>query len=218
MWVIRSVAILVCAAIFGVLGMISVEVFLIAWFSSGFLGQLVFTWRIKHFPRVGRTIKRVLQEVGWGGCLGYLIKEVFLGTIVVTIGFFMFVTLLTFGLSIVMGPISLLIAILSSRKLVLEQQYTVIKLRTHIAEVRRGTTHYYHREDCVRRCNECEDLSPLAPCPACGTAIYEPGLANDDGVGIFCTVCQRGFTDWSCLACGHANPTEGTLRSWLTVT
>ncbi|MEI6179263.1 MAG: hypothetical protein WCP31_00795 [Chloroflexales bacterium] len=215
-WVIRSVISFACVGVFALIGLNSVEMFLLTWAGSGLLGLLIIYWRTNYVGRMGRTFKRNVQQKNLSllGCLlgsFYAISV----TLPVYLFIFWFFASITLVLSALMGPINLLVAILGSRKFMLGRQYSGINLRAHLIDGRKGEPHRYHVEDCVRRCDSCEELAPLAPCPACGTTIYEPGLANDDGLGIFCTGCQRGFTDWACPSCGQTNQAEKTLRSWL---
>lgn len=215
-WVIRSVVIFACVGVFALTGLNSVEMFLLTWAGSGLLGLLIHYWRTNYLGRMWRTFKRNVQQKNLSllGCLLGSLYAISV-TIPVYILVFWFFASITLVLSAFMGPINLLVAILGSRKFMLDRQYSGINLRAHLIDERKGEPHRYHAEDCVRRCDSCEELAPLAPCPACGTAIYQPELAYDDGLGIFCTVCQRGFTDWACPACGQTNQTEKTLRSWL---
>jgi hypothetical protein len=58
-----------------------------------------------------------------------------------------------------------------------------------------------HGLGCVR----CKTAKPLEPCNNCGNPAYKLGLNRGGIVGLFCTQCNRGFSDWTC-ACGTENP------------
>ena len=78
-------------------------------------------------------------------------------------------------------------------------------------EVSGRVHHKYHVGEIALKCIKCGNVVPLSPCSNCGSTTYEPGRSTDRTVGLFCTQCETGFSNWTCSKCGTRNAVNKTV-------
>lgn len=89
-----------------------------------------------------------------------------------------------------------------------------IPVASHIRiemEVSGRVLHEYHVGEIALKCIRCGKVVPLSPCSNCESTTYEPGKSTDGTVGVFCTKCEKGFSNWTCSQCGTENAVNKTV-------
>lgn len=89
-----------------------------------------------------------------------------------------------------------------------------IPVASHIRiemEVSGRVLHKYHVGEIALKCIKCGNVVPLSPCSNCDSTTYEPGKSTDGTVGLFCTQCEKGFSNWTCSQCATENAVNKTV-------